>query len=109
MRTGVERHVPSCHATARRQVSFPVAMAIVATGSALALGRLISNANSWFGRLGGKVTALSAEILRDKILLRYGSDARAARQILRQCAKQTAVDMFPANPAHVRRRNPSTY
>jgi hypothetical protein len=87
-----------------------VSTAIVATVSALVLGLLISNANSTFIRLGGEVTALSAQILRlDKILFRYGSDAQPARETLREYAKQKTADMFPENPENVRLGNPSTY
>jgi hypothetical protein len=83
---------------------------VVATVSALVLGVLISNANSSFIRLGGQVTALSAEILRlDQILRRYSSDAHTARETLRQYAEQKTADLFPDNPANVHLGNPSTY
>src|SRR5262249_37429921 len=71
---------------------------------------LISNANTTFTRLGGEVTALSAEILRlDQILLRYGSATDPARETLRQYAEQKATDLFPDDPGDVRLGNPSTY
>src|SRR5215475_15428989 len=102
--------LPAEHLTEETKNLVSVSTAIVATVSALVLGLLISNANSTFIRLGGEVTALSAEILRlDKILLRYGSEAEVARETLRAYAKQKTTDMFPDNPAHVRLGNPSTY
>jgi len=102
--------LPEQHLTEETKSLVSVSTAIVATVSALVLGLLTSNANSSFIRLGGEVTALSAEILRlDQILLRYGSDAQAARETLRQYAKQKTTDMFPDNPADVRLDNPATY
>ena len=87
-----------------------VSMAVVATVSALVLGLLISNANTSFRTLGGDVTTLSAQILRlDNILRRYGPDTYAARETLRQYAKQKTVDLFPDEGADVRLDNPSTY
>src|SRR5262245_41706844 len=101
--------LPAEHLTEETKSLVSVSTAIVATVSALVLGLLISNANSTFIRLGGEVTALSAEILRlDKILLRYGSDAQPARDTLLQYAKQKTADMFPDNPENVRLDNPST-
>src|SRR3981189_3405289 len=74
------------------------------------LGLLISTANTTFTRLGGEVTALSAQILRlDHILRRYGADAEPARHTLLQYAEHKAADLFPDDPAEVRISNPSTY
>jgi hypothetical protein len=102
--------LPERHLTEETKSLVSVSTAIVATVSALVLGLLISNANSSFIRLGGEVTALSAEILRlDKILFRYGSDAQPARETLREYAKQKTTDMFPDDPANVRLGDPSTY
>src|SRR5690242_16250728 len=79
--------LPTQHLTEETKNLASVSTAIVATLSALVLGLLISNANSSFIRLGGEVTALSAQILRlDKMLLRYGSESQQAREVLRQYA-----------------------
>ena len=102
--------LPAEHLTEETKSLVSVSTAVVATVSALVLGLLISNANASFIRLGGQVTTLSAEILRlDQILRRYGSDAHAARETLRQYAEQKATDLFPDKPANVRLNNPSTY
>jgi hypothetical protein len=102
--------LPAEHLTEDTKNLVSVSTAIVATVSALVLGLLISNANSSFIRLGGEVTALSAQILRlDRVLLRYGSEARAAREILREYAQQKTTDMFPDNATDFRLGNPSTY
>jgi hypothetical protein len=67
--------LPPEHLTEETKSLISVSTAVVATVSALVLGLLISNANSSFIRLGGQVTALSAEILRlDQVLRRYGPD-----------------------------------
>ena len=76
----------------------------------LAIGLLISNANTSFRALGGEVTTLSAQILRlDNILRRYGPDTYQARETLRQYAEQKTADLFPDDGADVRLDNPSTY
>jgi hypothetical protein len=76
----------------------------------LAIGLLISNANTSFRALGGEVTTLSAQILRlDNILRRYGPDTYPARETLRQYTEQKTADLFPDDGADVRLDNPSTY
>ena len=68
---GWKLRLPKHHLTDDTKNLVSVSMTVVATISALVLGLLISNANSSFIRLGGQVTALSAEILRlDQILRR---------------------------------------
>jgi hypothetical protein len=84
---GVEARdrLPKHHLTDETKNLVSVSTAVVATVSALVLGLLISNANTTFTRLGGEVTALSAQILRlDHILRRYGTDAEPARHTLLQ-------------------------
>ena len=102
--------LPKHHLTDETKSLVSVSTAVVATVSALVLGLLISNANTTFTRLGGEVTALSAQILRlDHILRRYGADAEPARNMLLQYAQHKSADLFPDDPADVRLSNPSTY
>src|SRR5215471_19796068 len=102
--------LPKHHLTDETKNLVSVSTAVVATVTALVLGLLISNANTSFTRLGGQVTALSAEILRlDHILRRYGADAEPARNLLLQYAEHKADDLFPDDPTEVRLSNPSTY
>jgi hypothetical protein len=99
----VRERLPKHHLTDETKNLVSVSTAVVATVSALVLGLLISNANTSFTRLGGQVTALSAENLRlDHMLRRYGADAEPARNMLLQYAEQKAADLFPDNPAEVR-------
>src|SRR6201993_2275840 len=106
----VRQRLPKHHLTDETKNLVSVSTAVVATVSALVLGLLISNANTSFTRLGGQVTALSAEILRlDHILRRYGADAEPARNMLLQYAQHKAADLFPDDRADVRLSNPSTY
>jgi hypothetical protein len=106
----VRDRLPKHHLTDETKGLVTVSTAVVATVSALVLGLLISNANTSFTRLGGQVTALSAEILRlDHILRRYGADAEPARNMLLQYAQHKSADLFPDDRADVRLSNPSTY
>jgi hypothetical protein len=102
--------LPKHHLTDETKSLVSVSTAVVATVSALVLGFLISNANTRFTRLGGEVTALSAQILRlDHVLRRYGADAEPARNMLLQYAEHKAADLFPDDQADVRLGNPATY
>ena len=102
--------LPKHHLTDDTKNLVSVSTAVVATISALVLGLLISNANTRFTRLGGEVTALSAQILRlDHVLRRYGADAEPARNMLLQYAEHKADDLFPDDPADVRLSDPGTY
>ena len=106
----IRDRLPKHHLTDETKSLVTVSTAVVATVSALVLGLLISNANTSFTRLGGEVTALSAQILRlDHMLRRYGADAEPARNMLRQYAEHKAADLFPNDPTDVRLSNPSTY
>ena len=106
----VRQRLPKHHLTDETKNLVSISTAVVATVSALVLGLLISNANTSFTRLGGQVTALSAEILRlDHILRRYGADAEPARNMLLQYAEHKAADLFPDDRADVRLSNPSSY
>jgi hypothetical protein len=106
----VRHRLPKHHLTDETKSLVSVSTAVVATVSALVLGLLISNANTTFTRLGGEVTALSAQILRlDHILRRYGADAEPARNMLLQYTQHKAADLFPDDRADVRLSNPSTY
>jgi len=106
----MRKRLPAHHLTDETKSLVSMSTAVVATVSALVLGLLISNANTRFTRLGGEVTALSAEILRlDQILRRYGSAADPARETLRQYAEQKTADLFPKDGANVDLGNSSTY
>jgi hypothetical protein len=107
----VRDRLPKHHLMDETKSLVSVSTAVVATVSALVLGLLISNANTTFTRLGGEVTALSAQILRlDHMLRRYGADAEPARNMLLQYTQHKAADLFPDDPADVRLiSNPSTY
>lgn len=102
--------LPKHHLSDETRNLVSVSTAVVATVSGLVLGLLISNANSSFTRLGGQVTALSAEILRlDHLLSRYGPDAEPARDTLLQYAEHKTADLFPDDAADVELGNPATY
>src|SRR5258708_20763478 len=95
----VRERLPKHHLTDETKNLVSVSTAVVATVSALVLGLLISNANTTFTRLGGEVTALSAQILRlDHILRRYGADAEPAPHPLLQYADPKTADLFPTDP-----------
>jgi hypothetical protein len=102
--------LPEHHLTDETKSLVTVSTAVVATVSALVLGLLISNANMNFNRLGGEVTALSAQILRlDHILRRYGANAEPARHKLLQYAEQKTDDLFPDDRAKLQLSNAATY
>jgi hypothetical protein len=106
----IRDRLPEHHLSDETKGLVTVSTAVIATVSALVLGLLISNANTSFTRLGGEVTALSAQILRlDQMLRRYGADAEPARSVLLHYAERKTADLFPEDPADVRLSNPLTY
>src|SRR5258705_12669501 len=101
--------LPKHHLTDETKNLVSVSTAVVATVSALVLGLLISNANTTFTRLGGDVTALSAQILRlDHILRRYGANPKPGRHTLLKNANQKRADRFRDDPAGGTTSNPQT-
>jgi hypothetical protein len=62
-------------------------MALIATMSALVLGLLIASAKSSYDAQSGEVTQISANIIQlDRLLARYGSESKEARDVLRRTA-----------------------
>ena len=103
-------HLPKHHLADETKSLVNVSTAVVATISALVLGLLISNANTSFTRVGGEVTALSAQVLRlDHMLRQYGADAEPARHLLLKYAERKVADLFPDDPNDLRLSNQSTY
>ncbi len=89
-------HLPDHHRTEETKSVVSVSMTVVATISALVLGLLISNANTSFSRLGGRVTSLSAQILRlDQVLRRYGSRYRPGSKLVTTVCRAEGCPAVP--------------
>jgi hypothetical protein len=71
-------------------------MALVATLTALALGLLLSVANSSYQANEAQVLEISSDLMRtDRLLRVYGPEATPLRLVLRQYAEAKSQDLFP--------------
>ena len=79
--------LPEHHLDADSKDVVKLGMALIATMSALVLGRLIASAKSSFDAQSGEFTHTSANIIQlDRILARYGPETKEARDVLRRTA-----------------------
>ena len=78
--------LPGHHLTDETKDSVKIGISLIATLTALVLGLLVSSAKSNFDTMSAEVTHAGAKILLlNNILHRYGPEAGAARDSLRQC------------------------
>ena len=84
--------LPQPHLSGESKNAVTVAMALVATMSALVLGLLVSSAKSSFDAQGTGVTEMSAKVVMlDRVLANYGPDTQEVRDLLRS-AVVSALD-----------------
>jgi hypothetical protein len=98
----VGRFLPEHHRNSETKSVVSVSMAVLGTMSALALGLLISDANSAYVTQSQEVTETSADMIRlDRLMRRYGPETQEARELLRRYAAAKLQDLFPADPSTV--------
>ena len=89
--------LPEDHRTSESRNVVTISMAMVSTLTALALGLLLSVANTSFTTNQQQLMSTSSDLIRLEHLFRfYGSEADAARQSLRGYAHSMMQDMFPS-------------
>jgi hypothetical protein len=92
----IARRLPSHHLSSETQSVVTVSVAVIGTLSALALGLMISAANSSFSARSDEVRQLSLQLVRiDRNLRRYGPEADDARAKLRTWAAAKIQQLFP--------------
>ena len=90
------RRLPGHHLSAETQSVVNVAVAVIATLSALVLGLMISAANNSFTKRSDEIRELSLQVIRvERNLRRYGPDADDARAKLRAWASIKLEQLSP--------------
>ena len=88
--------LPEEHRTSDSRNVVTISMAMVSTLTALALGLLLSVANTSFTTNQQQLMSTSTDLIRlDHLLRFYGSDAEAARGALKGYAHSMIQDLFP--------------
>jgi hypothetical protein len=90
------RRLPAHHFSDETRTAVSLSATVLGTLAALVLGLLISDASDTFTTLSSGVTEISVDLIRmDRMLERYGPDAREARARLQLYADAKAQELFP--------------
>jgi hypothetical protein len=93
------RLLPQPHLSADSKNAVTVAMALVATMTALVLSLLVSSAKSSYDAQNTELTEMSAKVVMlDRVLAIYGQDTSEARNLLRSAVAR-ALDRIWSNEA----------
>jgi hypothetical protein len=88
--------LPEAHRTSDSRSAVSISMAMVSTLTALALGLLLSVANTSFRENQDQLMSTSSDLIRmDHLLRLYGPEADGSRDLLRQYARSMLQDVFP--------------
>jgi hypothetical protein len=83
-------------------------MGLVATMSALVLGLLVSSAKSFYDAQNAELTEMCAKIVvLDRVLGRYGPEAKDARDLLRDFVADSLNRVWPQEPGRSSGGSPS--
>jgi hypothetical protein len=106
---GIRTLLPDNHLAAESKDAIKLGMGLVATLTALVLGLLISSAKSSFDMQNNELTEMSSKIvLLDRVLAHYGSEAKEARDELRNLTVRAFDWVSPKNSADAYQSAPST-
>jgi hypothetical protein len=88
--------LPQHHLSADSKQAVKLAMGLIATLSALVLGLLVSSAKSFYDAQSAELTEMSAKVvLLDRLLARYGPEAKEARDLLRATVVDNLDRVWP--------------
>ena len=92
----IRARLPDHHLSPETKDSVKLAMGLVATMVALILGLLIASAKSSFDAERNGVAQMAAKIVfLDRMLVDYGPETTAARQLLRHSVARAIAEMWP--------------
>lgn len=101
--------LPDAHRSTDSRDIVRTSMAMVSSMTALALGLLVSSANSSFNGAQDQVLSTSSNLIRmERVLRLYGHDADQARQNLKDYATSMMRDLFPPDAWSINVENEST-
>jgi hypothetical protein len=100
--------LPELHLNTDTKDAVKVAIALVATMGALVLSLLISTAKSAYDTRSSEFVQMSADIvLLDRVLARYGPEAKDARSLLRRSVAAAIERLWPTTGARPARFDPT--
>lgn len=100
--------VPPHHLSREAKDSVSVAMASVATMSALVLGLLVAATNSAYNAGRNEVTQMAAKIdYLDRVLVNYGSETKEIRALLRRATEGALLRIWPNEKSSHSHEDPS--
>ena len=92
----LHRLLPADHLSADTKETVKLAMAVLATMSALLLGLLVASAKSSYDNARNQVIEMAAKVaFLDRVLIGYGPEAGDVRNLLREAIEDTAHRMQP--------------
>jgi hypothetical protein len=92
----LRRAIPDDHLASDTKDSVKVAMALIATMSALILGLLVAAAKDTFDNEAAGVTQMAAKVMfLDRVLANYGSETKDVRELLRHDVERIVNRMWP--------------
>jgi hypothetical protein len=92
----LRRALPPDHLSADSGNAVKLGMGLVATMSALVLGLLVSSAKSFYDAQNAELTEMCAKIVvLDRVLSRYGPEAKDARDLLRDFVADSLARVWP--------------
>jgi hypothetical protein len=94
----VRRLLPEHHTADSSRDAVLRSVGLVVTLSAVVLGFLVSSAKSYFSAVEGQLTEIAADVaMLDRLLMRYGTEAGPARQLLRQSVGLAVSVVWPGH------------
>jgi hypothetical protein len=98
--TLLRKILPAHHLSGDSKDVVKLAMGLIGTMAALALGLLISSAKGSYDTRSSEITQLSANIiLLDRVLAHYGPEAREARDLLRRTVERVIDQIWSERSA----------
>jgi hypothetical protein len=103
----LRRVLPQPHLSNESKNAVTVAMALVASMSALVLSLLVSSAKSSFDAQGTGLTEMSAKVVMlDRVLANYGPDTKEMRDLLRRDVARVLDRVWPKDPGSTSQLEP---
>ena len=94
----VRRRLPEHHTADSSRDAVLRSVGLVVTLSAIVLGFLVSSAKAYYGAVEGQLTEIAADMaMLDRLLMRYGTEAEPARQMLRQSVGLAVAEVWPGH------------
>ena len=103
----LRKALPKEHLSQESMDAVKLAMALVATMTALVLGLLIASAKNSYDMQSNEVIQLAAKVsFLDRILANYGQESAAARVVLRLGVERAIASIWPQDKTRLAQLDP---